>query len=347
MKKISIFILVIGLLSFLSCKKDETKATLASPPTPSVLSLTGGAQIVLKKTDSAVMIPYNWTASSFGQTLVTTYTVQMDRAGNNFKDAIAVGTVNNALTVSVLTYDLNMKILPMEFDPANPEPLNMEFRVMTTINQYVTPVYSPTVAQTITPFFVKIVYPILFVPGIYQGWNPADSSTTIASKKSDGKYEGYMWFGVDNNKFKYCQGNSWTNNWGDDGQDGTLNKGGADIAAGAKGYYKLNVDLPNLTHKFLLTTWAAIGDATPGGWNTDSPMAYDTVAKTWSVTLNLTAAKIKFRANAGWDLNYGDDGSNTGTLKEAGLDISVPSAGTYTIIMDLSKPVYKYKLIKN
>ena len=70
MKKISILILVLGLLTFLSCKKDETKATLSANPNASVLTLAGGQAIVLLKTDSAVPINYTWTASNFGQTLV-------------------------------------------------------------------------------------------------------------------------------------------------------------------------------------------------------------------------------------------------------------------------------------
>jgi len=347
MKKSLIIILVLGLVTFFSCKKDETKATLNSTPTPSVLNLTPGAEIVLKKSDSAVLITYDYTASSFGQPVVITYNVQMDKAGNSFKDAISLGTVTNAYQISILTADLNQKLLPMEFDPKNPTPLDMEFRVQATISQYFTAANSAVIAQKITPYFVKIVYPILFVPGNYQGWNPADSSTTVASVKSNGQYEGYLYFNADNVEYKYCQGPTWTTNWGDNAGNGTLNPGGTNIKAGPKGYYKLNVDLPNLTHKFLRTDWSVIGDATPGGWNTDTDMIYDTVAKTWSVTLNLTAAKIKFRANHAWDLNYGDDGSNTGTLKEGGADIPVPSDGNYTITMDLSKPVYKFKLKKN
>ncbi|MCX6282172.1 MAG: SusE domain-containing protein [Bacteroidetes bacterium] len=347
MKKISIMILVLGLLSVLSCKKDETKATLASTPTASVLNLVSGAQIVLKKSDSAVPVTYSWTASQYGQPLVVTYLVEMDMAGNNFKSPVPVVQVNSLLQSSINTYDLNQKILPMEYDPKNPTPINLEFRVTATINSNIAPLYSVVIPQTITPYFVKIVYPILFVPGSYQGWNPGDSTTTIASTKSNGLYEGYIWMGIDNALFKYCQGNSWTTNWGDDGADGTLNPNGANIVSGPRGYYKLNVDLPNLKHTFLRTAWSLVGDATPGGWDTDTDMTYDSIAKTWSATLSLTAASIKFRANHLWDLNYGDDGSNTGKLSAGGGNIAVSAAGNYTVILNLSQPIYKYQLRKN
>jgi hypothetical protein len=347
MKKISILILILGLVSFLSCKKEGTKATLSSSPSGSVLTLSGGSAVVLKKSDSAVPVVYTWTASSFGQTVVINYIVEMDIAGNNFKGAVPVGQVNNVLQCSINTYDLNQKILPMEYDPKNPVPIALEFRVAAIINPNVDTLYSVAVPQSITPYFVKIVYPILFVPGNYQGWNPADSTTIISSLKSNGQYEGYIWFGIDAAQFKYCQGNSWTTNWGDNAGNGTLQLNGSNIVAGAHGYYKLNVNLTALTHTFLRTAWSLLGDATAGGWNTDTDMTYDTIAKTWSATLDLTAAGIKFRANHDWTVNYGDDGTNTGKLSLNGANIAIPVAGNYTVILNLSQPVYKYKLTKN
>ncbi|MCX6241044.1 MAG: SusE domain-containing protein [Bacteroidetes bacterium] len=347
MKKILILILALGLIAFYSCKKDETKATLSASPNASVLNLTSGAQIILKKSDSGQLITYSWSASQFGQVVVIGYTVEMDMVGNSFKNAIPVVQSSNALSASINTYDFNQKILPMEYDPKNPTPINLEFRVKAVINANIDPLYSAVVPQTITPYFVKIVYPILFVPGSYQGWNPADSSTVVTSKSSNGQFEGYIWFGTDQVLFKYTQKPNWDINWGDDGADGTLNPGGANIQAGLHGYYKLNVDLPNLTHKFLLTAWSIIGDATSGGWNTDTDMKYDSISKTWSVTTGLTAAGLKFRANHAWDLNYGDDGSNTGKLSVGGANIAVPAGGNYTVILNLSQPIYKYQLKKN
>jgi uncharacterized protein (TIGR02145 family) len=190
-----------------------------------------------------------------------------------------------------------------------------------------------------------MVYPLLQVPGSYQGWKPADSSTTIASKETYGKYEGYLWFGGDNTQFKYTLGPAWTTNWGDNNADGTLDPGGANIIAGALGYYKLNVNLDSLTHRFLRTAWAVVGSAV-WGWSNDADMTYDTGLKVWTITIDLMGGSIKFRANHSWALNYGDNGAD-GTLEEFGANITVPEAGNYTVTLDLSKPVYSYKLTNN
>jgi uncharacterized protein involved in high-affinity Fe2+ transport len=56
---------------------------------------------------------------------------------------------------------------------------------------------------------------------------------------------------------------------------------------------------------------------------------------------------MKFRANNAWDYNLGDTGAN-GTMEYGGDNIKVPSAGNYTITLDLSSPRnYKYSLTKN
>jgi starch-binding outer membrane protein SusE/F len=346
MKKISILIMIVGLMGFLSCSKVD-KTTLKAAPDAPVLTLpAGGATLVLDKANKDVPVLYSWSSAVYGPVLVTTYNIQMDKQGNDFADPVSLGIVISKDSLYLTTEELNNKLLVMLPDPSAPQPLNLEFRVTAKVNDSVTMLISATASQTITPYYVPVVYPLLQVPGSYQGWNPADSSTSIASVKANSMYEGYLYFNIDNAEFKYTVGPTWDVNYGDDGADGTLNANGANIVAGLTGYYKLNVDMVNLTHTFLLTTWGLIGDATPGGWDTDTDMTYNDVLKVWTITLDLTAANIKFRANHAWDLNYGDDGAN-GTLEPGGANIAVTEAGNYTVILDLHKPIYKYTLVKN
>ncbi len=188
------------------------------------------------------------------------------------------------------------------------------------------------------------VYPLLNVPGSYQGWAPSDSTTAIPSVTFDEKYEGYMWFPADT-YYKYAKG-SWEQNWGDNDGNGTLEPWGLNIHVTDEGYYKLNADLMALTHSVTKTSWGVVGTATPGGWNEDTEMAWDPDNKVWTVTMDLSAGDIKFRANGNWDINYGDNGGN-GSLEPLGADIPIFVPGNYTVILDLGKPVYTYNLIRN
>ncbi len=346
MKKLSIIIFLIGLVGLFSCKKDETKAVLSSPTVP-VLTVAGGDSIVLKKSEAETMITFTWSAASFGLTLVKTYTLQVDKQGNDFKDPISLGSVTNVTTLSIQTSDLNNKLLTKEFNPDAPEPMPLEFRVQVTLTNSYTPTNSAGVKKVVTPYYVKIIYPLLFVPGNYQGWNPADSTTAIPSLKANTDYVGYLWMNASPLEFKYAVAGNWDLNYGDDGGDGTLDVNGANIVPpNGGGYYQLKADLKNFKHSFLKTDWSVIGDATPGGWNTDTDMAYDSIAKVWKVTLDLTAGGIKFRANHDWALNYGDTGA-TGALNEGGDNIAVPVAGNYTVTLNLSGAIFRYNLKKN
>jgi hypothetical protein len=74
-------------------------------------------------------------------------------------------------------------------------------------------------------------------------------------------------------------------------------------------------------------------------------MTYDPTDRSWNITVNLVDGEIKFRANDGWDLNYGDTGSNA--LLEAGGDnIKIPSDGLYAIKLYLDKPDYTYSIAR-
>ena len=189
-------------------------------------------------------------------------------------------------------------------------------------------------------------YPILYVPGSYQStaWTPSDPTTVIASVASDSKYEAYFNFpaGTD---FKICPQPNWERSWGDGGS-GTLSTSGGNIHVTDAGYYKLNVDTVALTYTLVKTSWSVIGDATAGGWTTDTPMSYDATAGVWKVTVDLTGGKnIKFRANDDWAINYGDNSPANGILDFNSADnIAIATSGSYSIVMKLGVPDYTYTI---
>jgi hypothetical protein len=185
-------------------------------------------------------------------------------------------------------------------------------------------------------------YPLLYVPGGYQGWDPTKTSTVLASPNVDGKYEGYLNFLEDNTEFKFTDGPSWDVNYGDTGADGVLDAGGDNIKANA-GFYKIDVDLNTLTYTLLKTEWGIIGSATPGGWDSDQNMTLDPATNTWSIQLDLTPGEMKFRANDDWGLNYGDNGTDA-LLERDGANIAISNAGNYRITLYLDKPDHTYSI---
>ena len=187
--------------------------------------------------------------------------------------------------------------------------------------------------------------PRLGVPGNYQGWNYSDTVNVLASTLINDLYEGYLWLPA-NSSIKYSKGNP-AEVWGDNSGDGKLELGGSAILIADEGYYKLDADFPYMTHSFLKTTWSIMGDATPGGFITDTDMTYMASEKIWSVTADLVAGGFTFRANHRWELSYGDNGAHNGQLESGGLSIQISLPGNYTISLDFNQPYYHYQVVKN
>lgn len=198
------------------------------------------------------------------------------------------------------------------------------------------------------PLKSAVDYPVIYVPGGYQDeagysdneWAP-DTAPTLASKNSDNNYEGYIYFADANSEFKFTAGPNWDLNWGDDNGDGTLEQNGANLKAPEAGMYKINVNLNNFSYTMVKTDWGLIGDATPGGWDTDTNMEFDAETKVWSVVIQLGSGSYKFRANDGWDINLGDDNAD-GSLEYNGANISVDEPGKYLVNLYLDTPDYTY-----
>ncbi len=350
MKKILIFILVISTFTgFYSCKKDENRVVLdTSKITAPVLNATADGttlQITADNLDSSML--FSWTPANYGFNTAITYSLQMGIQGSNFVNAATLGNTSSENSINVSFTDLNNQLLLLESNPEEPVALNMEFRVISTISPKVDTVFSNSVKITITPHYVVIVYPQLYVPGAYQGWKP-DMADSIGSLNSDGLYEGYIYMPVAT-EFKFTSARDWGHiNYGNSGTPGVLDTdGGApNLSVPDSGFYKFNVNTNELTWKYLNTNWGLIGDATSGGWDTDTQMEYNQDTQLWTVTTDLIVGDIKFRANSSWDLNYGSDDQN-GLLKEGAGNIHIDEAGNYTVILDLSHTVYKYKIEKN
>ncbi len=343
MKRLA-YIALAGILIMASCNKAELGPVVSDNPTaPTILEPVSGAALVLTDAAAQDTLTFVWTPADYGFDAAVTYTLEFAKAGSDFVGSGTVGiTVNDTLKISV--EDLNNKMIASEL--MDGVLTNIELRVKAVVSTAIADLYSPVLPVGVNPYLVEVIYPQLQVPGAYQGWDPGNNNTVIFSLKSDNKYEGYLFFPEANNEFKYTVGAGWDVNYGDTGADGTLEPSGDNIKAGEAGMYKLNVDLNNKTHTLVLTNWGLIGSATPGGWDTDTNMDYDAETRLLTLTIDLVAGDIKFRANDAWSLNYGDNGAN-GSLEFEGANIFVAEAGNYTITLDLKGPVYKYKIKKN
>lgn len=346
MKKLLIYLLIFSAtLGFVACEKEGESPTVELKSAPSITAPANGTALVLEEANAEDTITIiKWSAADYGYQAAITYKVELAAAGTSFATIRTLGTVTTT-ELPVKVSALNTILINLGYNPF--QPANFEVRIVASVNALVPQAISAPINLTITPYIAAPTFPLLNVPGSYQGWDPAKPETTLPSVNSNEIYEGYLHFPDANTAFKFAKG-SWDTNWGDDGADGTLEPGGADIVAADAGVYKLNVDLNGLTYSKLRTEWGLIGSATPNGGDADQNMTYDPANNSFTITLDLVVGAIKFRANDDWALNYGDNGAD-GKLEEGGTDIAIEEAGNYTITLDLRQTYgyYSYKITKN
>ncbi|MFB6318074.1 hypothetical protein [Saccharicrinis sp. FJH54] len=175
----------------------------------------------------------------------------------------------------------------------------------------------------------------------YADWSPGESPFIKSSVDDPDHLEGYIYMANENNEWKLTAGPSWDVNWGDDGADGSLDPGGANIVSPA-GYYKINANAADMTYTAVATVWGVIGSATPNGWDDETPLTYDPVSMKWRGAVHLTVAEFKFRANHSWDYNYGSTSADE-NLNAGGENIAVDTESDYFFELDLSTPLnYTY-----
>jgi hypothetical protein len=350
MKNIIIILITLG-VAFSSCiYKDEAGDPVIGVFKAPVLDDVSGNYVFTEEQTSNVFKTFKWSEADYGFQSAIAYTVQIDFAGKNFATATDLVTTTE-LSAGITVGALNQKLLAM--GAKTNVPSEIEVRVVAKVSDYAEVLPSNVPKMSILPYKVVIEYPSLYLPGSYQAasgygsdWSP-NVAQRIYSVKSNNKYEGYVNMQGNGIQFKITPAPNWDSDYGDDGsKTGKLKVKGDNVEIAEAGYYRIKADIPALTYSTLKTDWGLIGDATPGGWDNDTNMTYDMATKTWKVTVNLTAGKVKFRANDAWDLNYGDNDFD-GSMEEGGADIPVAAAGNYTVTLNLEVAAYAYEIKKN
>lgn len=177
-----------------------------------------------------------------------------------------------------------------------------------------------------------------FAPYIYEIGANTGWATTIplAGVNYDGTYRGFAYL---DGEFKFKpNADNWDGDWEKatgDAYSGTLTESGSNnIDAPEAGFYMMDVNIVSMTYNLTrINSIGIIGDATPGGWDSDTEMTYSVDEGCWVATLDLTDGEFKFRADGDWQ--KGDWGGSLDNLTSGGANIPV-TAGNYTVKLYLS-----------
>lgn len=307
-------------------------------------SLTATATtLTLAKADSSkTAITFNFTKANYGYSAAIANTLEIDTAGGTWANAKQVILAANVLSQTYTTADLNSVLLSMNLTPGKAQAL--QIRVMQSISTSspptVAPIYSNVIKLTATPYaVVNISY--LYVPGDYQGWAPATADSLI-SLTSNGIYQGVINFPAGGTfQFKLTPAKNFSASYGSAGAGKISLTASANLTVPTAGSYLIVADINAGTITETPFVWSIIGDATTGGWNTDTDMKFNNGPKQqWELTTPLTAGGFKFRKNHDWGVSYGSL-TTPGILDtQNNNNITVTTAGNYSITLNVATLTY-------
>lgn len=353
MKNLIIIILTFIGVSFLtSCEKEmkDPKLDMSQTVKPALNNPASGSSFVLTQAGAdSIFTEFSWTAAVYNLDNVTStnYILQMDNADNNFVGADnLVNTTETSFSITVGQMNDKLVSMGLSADTAH----NIELRILAYINtksEY-SNIYSDVITLAVTPYEAVVGFPSLYVPGDYQGWNPA-TAPKIYDFDNDGVYNGYIYFPEGGTfEFKFTSDpDTLHTNYGTGGA-GLLSTdpGAGNLTVPAAGGYALVVDVNTLTWSATLQNWGVIGEWLT--WLSDINLEWNITTQELSVTVeNIPAAanqRFKYRANDAWDINLGAKVPDDGTLVQGGADIPIPDGGTITFYLSFITPEPTYRI---
>ncbi len=324
---------------FASCTDEQDLRFLDNAAEFRILSPVSGEGVVLDpETPTNPGLAMTWEAMDYGTPTQVTYTVQVDKSGDNFDTPIDIADTSNNY-ISITSDVLNGASIGSGLTPFTQGGLEVRIRatVGTTESEEK---FSDVITYLVTPYSTDL--PKLAVPGNHQGWNPPTAPRIASSAFGQTDYEGYIWL---DGGFKFVApdpaGNfNWGNtDWGDDGSfSGVLVESGESDITATAGYYRVRANTTTLLYTVEPTTWGIVGAATPGGWDNSTALTYNPSTKKWEGVVTMTAGEFKFRANNAWTINLGGDPDGDDSMNYDGPNLSVDAGGTYNVVLDLSNP---------
>jgi hypothetical protein len=317
------YILIILVGALFSACEDEIQVQLNSDATLAP-TLSDTEVILDQENEGTDALTVSWPAPDYGFQASPAYYIYLDKGDGNFSAPIVIN--NSSATSKVLKVEeLNRHLIALGFEPGVEAPLKV--KVESKLGTY-EKLESEVMTVNVTAYsaFLDLATTWGIVGSGFNNWGSFPDAPFFTTKTAN---ELVAYVKLLDGQIKFRENNAWDNNLGDNGADGTLESGGADIAVEA-GYYKVILNPVANTYSIAEHTWGIVGSAyNDWGATPDFPFTYDDATDQWRAIVKLKDGDMKIRKNNDWGLNYGDTGGD-GVLDNAGDNIAV-TAGKYLV----------------
>lgn len=328
---ISICSFALCLLS--ACDSDLEKVTYDEGAVqPAILQEVESSYILEEEDANKIAITFNWSKPDAGYQAAITNELEMDLVGNEFnkKIILASGTNNEESEVSVIT--LNRGIMKLLNNVIPSDPVDVEFRVVSSISAATNSFTSNVIKTKITPYSMEKEYPFIAVRGDYSGWDFLKSQK-VYSKEENKDYAGLIFFGTGKaaNGWKLCEFDDWDagGNWGygsgsNEAEEITLVDKGGDIKSYSKTSYY--IEFNSETKKLKMTKGHNSWGINKKGTSTDTELAL-TMSTINGITTHALTATIALQAGDNWRIR--PDNADTDVVTPANVEHAISAEGDY------------------
>ena len=345
-----ILITIVLLVALAACEKDGNLITLSGLE-QSELMATQTEVVLTQETSTQNVLSLSWTTSTLtvsdpnmSAPNVLATTLQVSKT-EDFSGTV-VESLESNLSHAYTGSELNTKVKNLGAEPGAATPIY--FRLKASIGDNMDPVYSNVVTVNVTAYEIDMRF------GFILDSSQGATSDSLYSADSNGEYVGFIgassWY-----NFYLKEGDGTI--WGNDGVSGTpFVLSSADDSnlrwncwfPGVSGCYYVDFNTNN-------SEWSALSipSLTVSG-DIGGDMTFDRPAKTWTLPFTATSTSLTIQISGTGNLYnsttgdaasvdspvaFADGGGNLVLADQASdLTVTVPSAGDYTLIIDLSNP---------
>jgi hypothetical protein len=249
MKNINKILIAFVALLAVSCTVDdvEERPVIEAATAPVLLTPTSDFSIVLQNGNATnAAITFVWDDAQYqGTKTVVNYTIEMAKVGTNFATPSIAGTTTDKFK-SFTVGELNNAALNAGFAPFLEG--QIDIRIKSTVGGV------GSLPQVSNSFTIKVTpYPAWPNWGIIgsatpNGWNDPDTNLDYNLSTKKYSYVGPLAVG----EIKFRLDDAWATNFGDDGNNLTLEAGGANIPVAVAGNYNIVIDFTEKSYTITL-----------------------------------------------------------------------------------------------
>ncbi len=343
-----------------ACKKDAILTVMEDVIFPSASFTASATNFDLTKANAdEKLVTFSWDKVTYPIVAPVAYTLQFTTPADTLSATPWGSAYNVQVGEDVLTKSLTGKEISKIATEIGLVPNEFSTVVVRVQSEMDRKAYSKPISLSVKTYQAVTDFPSLWIAGDFQGWD-IGNAVKISAYREAGVYEGYINVTGASNEFKIYTLKEWDSQSYGDGLDGKLvvaNCACSNFKVPSNGVYNVIMNLNTMTYVLTKVEWGILGDASPGGWATDTELDFDPITQLWSVTADMKSdGSFKFRANKDWALDFGlnaegelVNSNHPGyAYDDTVQNVTVPSTGNYTITLDLRDPGnFNYKLKKN